>query len=724
VLIILISVLLAFIAAVFSAGSYIDQAERYPEQAHALTLHNIPESRQQETLDALLDYAHANGSLVVRSDYALSQSGESDGIRMGVAGIAEAGNTDLQLTFMGQVIIDGGALVKLMSAESQSATLGLDVSAIEMLQELPSFIFGQRLVVIKLEALVEESGTVNGTYRVTGLTDEQAAELADTLSQISGTSAESMLAPRSGRIMLESPLTSILLVVLAASVILLFALFVISNFYDVQNLGIHLMCGWTRTEFALKTGINWLLFAFISLPAACAIGAYASSFSMRSWEYFRFMCVSGLITLLCVLIASAAAATIVFRIPPVDAIKKRVSRVAYLALLVFFYCISVAFAAASGYALDGPMLEIQKNAAILKQWDEVSNLLILRGVSVGDDASSITGQSKSMAESFYHWYDSIDDTDGVYLVNTTYYTQEALDAMRGEGYLPVVPSRPFRIYVASPNYLRSQGFELDEELVARAHAGERIYLVPSTMDAQLADEVKSYLTDFDALNASNEGSLRTLFNEHRIVSFVGYDPDPALFNWETDTSREQSSSDSVILVCTPENMTFFESESLWAYGLSNSYVKLERQAAEAYLTQAYLSSFDLDDNDIEFSTVGTFIAGLQKQLWQTLQMFGIVALVMGALMLVLALGLVSAYQFSYREAVGVKRLMGYSSLAMYRLPFAVVIVACLVGAAAMLVMRSNLGFIYIAFMFVAQITVLLVYARSTSARQLNLMLKE
>lgn len=134
-LIVLISLLLAFLAAAICADSYLAHAEQCPEQAHVLTLHNIPERRQGETLDALLDFAYANGSLVVRSGYDLLPDGSSDGIRMGVAGVAEADDPELQLTFMGQVLIDGSSLATLMPAESQGATRGLGVSSTDMLGE-------------------------------------------------------------------------------------------------------------------------------------------------------------------------------------------------------------------------------------------------------------------------------------------------------------------------------------------------------------------------------------------------------------------------------------------------------------------------------------------------------------------------------------------------------------------------------------------------------------
>ena len=69
-----------------------------------------------------------------------------------------------------------------------------------------------------------------------------------------------------------------------------------------------------------------------------------------------------------------------------------------------------------------------------------------------------------------------------------------LDNLRGAGSYENAPSAPFRMYTASPNYLKSQGFALDDELVREAHAGVRVYLVPSTLDAGLAGEIESYKT--------------------------------------------------------------------------------------------------------------------------------------------------------------------------------------------------------------------------------------
>lgn len=722
-LIVLLSASLAMLFAKNSADAFVRQAESYPESAQTLTLHNVPMEKQQQTLDVLLGVAQSSDSLVVRVDNAVTQRGENEGVRLGIAGTPDAVSKTATFTFMGQELLDSQAVNELLTSKSASATLGLDVSAADMLHDLPSFVFGQKLVVMKLDRLVEESDTVNGTYRITGLTDAQLQHLTEELSRVSGVRAENMLHPRSGHTSEEALMTTILQVVCAATVILLFALCVVSDFYDARNLGIHLLCGWSRIEFALKTNLNGVLFSFVAVPLACGVGAYASNFTMLSWPYYSFMCLAGAMSVLCVMLVSVVVAVIVFSMRPVDAIRNRVSRKAYIAVLIVFYGLSVIFACLCGYALDGPMYEIRHNASVISKWRDVSNLCILRDISVGDDASSITGQSKTLARDFYRWYESMSTSDGVYLVNTTYFSQKILDGMRAEGAPFTVPSRPFRLYIASPNYLRSQGFDVDETLVAKAHAGERVYLLPTTMDQKLAEEIEAFVHDTDTSSLS-DADIQTPFYQSREFVFETYTPEVALFNWETDTTLEQSSDDSVIFLCTPENMIFAESESLWASGLSNSYVKLTRDAADTYTSQQYFENFDLADNAPLFDSVSVFVAGIQKQLWQTLQMFGIAALFMAALMIVLAVGLTSAYQFVYKEMVGVKRLMGYPSVLIYRLPFAVVFIAFFIGATVMLVLRSNLGLVYLLIMLVSQVFVLHTYVRQTDAQYIHLMLKE
>ena len=72
-----------------------------------------------------------------------------------------------------------------------------------------------------------------------------------------------------------------------------------------------------------------------------------------------------------------------------------------------------------------------------------------------------------------------------------------------------------------------------------------------------------------------KSDIHTKFDDVGQCKFVRYDPSVSLFNWDTDPTAPQSSNDSVILICTPENMTYVESMSLGAGDLNNSWGQTE-----------------------------------------------------------------------------------------------------------------------------------------------------
>jgi len=90
-----------------------------------------------------------------------------------------------------------------------------------------------------------------------------------------------------------------------------------------------------------------------------------------------------------------------------------------------------------------------------------------------------------------------------------------------------------------------------------------------------------------------------------------------MFSWNTKSLNNLMIKKPIILISTPNNMTFRESEGLIAIGLEDSYVKLEGKALEKYANSEYLSKFNLDDNEIEFASVKSFVDGIQKTLWTT-----------------------------------------------------------------------------------------------------------
>ena len=250
-----------------------------------------------------------------------------------------------------------------------------------------------------------------------------------------------------------------------------------------------------------------------------------------------------------------------------------------------------------------------------------------------------------------------------------------------------VPEQPFWYVAASPNYLAAQGFKVNADLVARAEAGERVFLIPDTWADSTQAAMRGWLTEKSDI--SYEPSIRTAFFDDRVVSFEGYRPTEPLFSWSTDPAGRQGATDAVILVTTPENMVPFESESLVAVGLENSYVKLDADAATSYANPSYLAPFHLDDNQVEFLPVSDFVAGLTKTIQSVLQLFGAVILFLSLFCLIMLMALTKLYSTTYREALAVKRMLGYSSVSIFAPALALIGVVGVVATTAAEIGRAH-----------------------------------
>lgn len=720
VTVIVLSLLLSLLFVDLASRQFGTVVETYPQNATSFTLDHVATDHAQNTFDALIDYADVHSLFVVRTDEITGQTSIL-GTKLGV--FAGRGAAYPELDFMGATILDNDDLKDLFASPSSAATLGLDLSRTDMVKDIPSFALGSKLVVEKLSYLYSQTATINGTYRITTTDPTQVQELAGLLSQASGRSVSEILNPPSGHT-IDSILTLILPPIIAGALVLLLALFVVSNLFELTSLGACLSCGWTRTEFAFEKTYRWVFISLISIPLSIAFGIAASYGSIVSWGFVSFMCGAALLVILGVVVCIALACLLVFKISPTAAIRNRVSRRVLVGLLLCAYVASAIFVAAIGHLLDGPSQQIQANAQTMQQWASVSNLHILAHVSAGKAGGSVHAQSDAISKNFYNWYSSIADEPGVYLVHTSYKTKKNLDVLRGENPPFEVPDDPFLIYKTSPNYLASQHFSVDPQLIAQAHSGTRVYLLPNTMSAQEQQKVESYLRYGDAHDAGRSEDILTTFSASGDFSFSTYTPGSQLFAWNPDARAPQTVTDPVICLCVPQNMIFSESMSLWAVGLSNSYLKLTDQAVSRYATPSYLASFDLSDNTPQFVSSAAFVAGLQKTLGDTIRLFGSILVLAVVLMLAMVLGLVASYQVAYREEVAAKRLMGHSLWSLYKLPFVVVGVVFCAGLAAVIALSSKLGIVLMVVVLVMQLALLFGYAKSNEAKHINRELKE
>lgn len=187
------------------------------------------------------------------------------------------------------------------------------------------------------------------------------------------------------------------------------------------------------------------------------------------------------------------------------------------------------------------------------------------------------GEFKEFFIDGYNWYKKIENNDGVYLINTTYFDDDVLDIWReNQAYLSI-PDKAFWYFIASPSYIKKMGINISNEEITNAKEGVRLYLLPDTLSEEAMGKMKSYL-EGNALKNAKESSIKTTFTEQQEVKFITYTPDSTYFTWYSEKGQPLADNAPVIYVCTSENMKYFESESLIATGL-DSYVKFENKEA-------------------------------------------------------------------------------------------------------------------------------------------------
>ena len=718
-LVIVIGALTSVLFVLNQGNSLGEEVEKYPRGSSQIYLYDVSEERAAGVLAVLGEFRDADGTAVVRVDNELADAdGTLTGMRIGVA-TGSVAPPSLTLSFLGTALFDTGRIEELVSADP-AASIGLDVNAADVIHDVPELAFAPRITVVQLARLVEASGTINGTYRVLGAGEERLTQLVSALEPVTGLSSEQMLTPLRGQSTDNGLAAGLLQGFVIAAALLLLLVLVFEAVRAFRVLGVHLLLGRSRWGFAFS------LFRPVVIAVVVAVGltsvlalamarGYALNLTLLA-ALWSAATVGALPALGCV----AIAVTVLVAIKPVDAILGRFSKRLLLTVLAGFYVLAVAGFTATFIYLDGPIKEAGTLANVRESWSAVADQQILYRTSAGEDQASFTGQSSQYQHDFYDWYSSVANDLGVSLVNTQHFDQTVLDGW--SGVYASVPEEPFWYVAASPNYLTAQGFQVDADLVTRAEAGERVFLIPDTWADSTQATMRGWLTEESTI--SYEPSIRTAYFDDRVVGFESYHPAAPLFSWSTDPAARQGATDAVILLTTPENMVPFESESLVAVGLENSYVKLDAGAATTYANPSYLARFHRDDNQVEFLPVADFVAGLTKSIQTVLQLFGAVILVLCVFCLIMLVALTKLYSTTYREAVAVKRMLGYSTVRISAPALALIAVVGVVGVAAAAVSLSKSAVLGTSILFAAQLILFALLARHYARLQLSTTLNE
>ena len=690
--------------------TYTQELRKFPSNSQKFWVRGVSEGRNDDVLGYLSRASAEYGVFISRTDSVIVTEGTDThgaGFVVGILGDVDALGEQSTYTFLGQKVFDAQLLEELMTNEDRSKTIGVDISSLDSLAEIPQFRFGTSVVIRNLDNLVERTGTVNGEYRIVGLdVDEEEAFFAG-LSEASGASAESFHKQLSGSYSIPSLYRVILLGLFIANSILLLAVLAITVVQLLPIMGRLLLLGWSRAQCVWQALKPIAATAFVSIILFPVFGYVWANGTVNSLTYYSTMVGAGILSFGITLLLMGIASIIAFSLTPIAAIRNRIPKKLLLAGTFVLYSLSSVAVVGVSIGIDEPMDEVSTNVQIIQAWDSVSDEYILSNNSIGEDSASFSMQSKKYHQDFYNWYSSIADKEGVTVINTAWYSRWQFQEMYAAGAYEHVPSEDHWYFAASPSYLERVGVQVDADVLEQARAGVRVYLLPDTLGDDERANVEAWLRE-DATSSFEDDDIPTIFNEKQEFLFVTYTNDTPLFTWSVDMSQDMYTRAPLIYLATPENMRFFESESLIGQDLGSSYIKLTREAAEKYTTPGYLRQFDLDDNNLVFLSVREHVDGLQKTLWTTIEWFGGVLLGVTLLMLAsLFMGL-SLFRYAYSERISVRRFMGESLMSVYRPLFIAIAVVLCLQYVAVFVAHTLIGIAWVSLF--AAVQFLLAYA--------------
>ncbi|MEB3025123.1 MULTISPECIES: hypothetical protein [unclassified Parvimonas] len=695
--------LLALVASFHMDARYLDKILDYPTSAVNMNLKSIPEKNIDSTLNYMKNYSFEHKIFYIRRDFILNKDGSIGGLNIAVYGNYEKNKDEIDFSFLGQNVIKENDIKKVLDSKDDTI-LGIEQSSLNSIGRIPKFRFGNNIVVKKLDQIVRETKTINGEYKILGLTQENIDSFIDGLSKSSGISKDVLLNNKSGYTLERGIMQKFLWISLIVHSVVLLSLFVVMTAKALPTLGKLILQGWSRVNFAVKLYTPYFLLGFLSIFLFLGYGIYLTEGTFFSIFYFSFMLAIGIINLLIISLLLVISSVFIFLVKPINAIIDRFPKRMYIVSgLILYVIFNVLMILGCSY-IDGPYSEIQKNTEIAKKWNEVSDYFILKSVNVGNDQSSFNHQSKEFYKDMYNWYKSISEEKGVYIINTTYFSDTMLKDYKANNLYKFIPNRPLWVFKMSPNYLKKMGINVNENAINMAKQGYRVYLIPDNISKDDSNVIKNWLKEKDT-RGIREDDIETVFNKEKKFDFINYHFEGRFFSWDTDLEKSLNVKNPVILLTTPNNMTYKESESLVAKGLRSSYMKLDENAVSKYLDSTYLSKFNLDDNNIEFSKIKLFVDGLQKQLWQTVQLFFVMIIAITFIIISLLITIISLFQVSYKEIIFVKRFLGYDNIKIYKTPILIILFIMIADLVAIVMLKSKIGIIYISVINILQLIV-------------------
>lgn len=722
IMILLNGVLFSLVATFYMDIAYFNKLSVYPNSALYIELKTIPEEKAESTYRFLNEYAEQNGLFYIRKDYLLDTRGAVNGALLSIDGDIKSNKEKLTIDFLGQNITHANKLEKLLDSKDENATLGISEATLNSIDNIPRFKFGKNVVFKKLANTIKETKTFNGEYRILGLDDSKRIEFLEGISKASGVDSSVFFDGKSGYA-LDHGLTEIILVgMFVISNLVLLALLIVITIKYLPNLGKLILQGWSRKYFAIKLYQPLIYTALLSVLLFIPYGLVLTSFTFKSILFISLMIGIGILNFIIISILLLIASLFIFLISPINAVRERIPRRKFMAIAVLVYFIFNIFLIVGSVYIDSPYKEVKKNIEISKSWNKVSNYKILKNIRVGNDQASFNRQSKELFRDFYNWYKDISDDDDVNVVNTTFFSKDMLKSYKFNEVYKSVPNEAFWQLTASPNYLKKIGIKIDDAVIENAKRGIRTYLIPGNKSDNEMNLLKEMLIEKDTKSIRSD-DIKTIFNENKEFEFLKYNFNQDVFSFSTKSLDKLMIKHPVILVITPENMIYKETESLIAIGLENSYIKLEGDAETKYLNQEYLSKFNLNDNYLDFATISLFVDGIQKDLWLTIQLYFGLLIAITFIVIILLITIITIFQNAYKEKIAVKKFLGYSNFSIYKIPILLTTFVIAFDLVSVVILQTKVGILFMIAIGLIQLGIFYKVMISNQMKKLTIFLK-
>ena len=614
------------------------------------------------------------------------------------------------LVFLGTTVIDD-ALIRSVASGNPDSYAGYGDDAFSRASELPSIRSG---LYFRVDRMI--SGSDLGSACVLlNLGDGDFQSLADRLSSAIGVTPETLTTETSGS---ASDLDLIYLFCAGAFALLslvLCLLMVTRSLLELKTLGVHLMLGWSKADFASELLSPQALQLLALIPIGM-LGALVilDGFAVNA-AFVGFALASVLPAVAAVLVAAALAVVPLVSVRPVEAICERYSRRGFYGLAVAVYLVCLVAIFGGCLYIDRPLTMYADLARTRSAWQEYEGWYVVRDFELG--GARFNGNPMELSEDMYSWYAEHERDDGVYLANARRFNTATIQAYVGSD----TTLEPFWYLAASPSYLERAGVDVPADLIERAEQGVRVYFLPDTLSEDEADEMRDLLV---AARRPYESDIVTPFMESPEYEFVSYDAGKELFTWSTDSEEPVTSSGFVIAMVTAENMVPFESESLVASGLENAYVKLDERAASSLLDADGRAGIG-GSADARFATVGNYIDGLRKSLEELFALFSVVLAVLAATVSVMVACLVDVVNRVSAREVSVKYVLGFGTWELYRREILFVTIAALLGVGASALFGSSAGVLVgVALLAISNLVIAVISRRRSVAVVLETVSKE